>query len=309
MIRELLLEASHSDLVRERLARSHLAQRASHRFMPGEELDDAIGAVRELWHDRVPCLLTRLGEAVTDPGQAAGATSHYLAALDRLESERLPGDVSVKPTQLGLGLGVQTCLDNLGPIVERAAGGGRVVWIDMEDSSTTAATLDIFEQVAGSHANLGLALQANLRRTKADLERLIPLRPRIRLVKGAYSEPGPAAFHGRREVNAAYLELAGDLLSWAAAGRAEPVFGTHDAEMVAEIANLAAVLGASPHAYEVHMLYGIRSEDLYRLAREGTHVRVLISYGPDWAAWYLRRLAERPANVALAVTSLLHRPR
>lgn len=307
MIRSLILDASRSPALTGRISHSRLAQKASWRFLPGEELDDALDAAALLWDERIPSLLTRLGEHVTTAGAADDAARHYLGAIAALTARGLPGDVSVKPSQLGLAVTGAGCEHHLRAIAHRARLAGRVAWIDMEDSTTTDATLMLFERLSQSYQNLGLALQANLRRTPADLERLVPLRPRIRLVKGAYGEPPEIAYQGRKAIDAAYLELAGELISWAAAGRAEPVFGTHDTELIDRIAEVSDAIGAGRHAYEVHMLFGIRAEELRRLHREGTRVRVLISYGPDWAAWYLRRLAERPANVFLAASTLLRR--
>ena len=310
MIRSLILDASKNPSVTGRIGHSRLARRASWRFLPGEELEDALDAAAALWQERIPTLLTRLGEHVTTAAAADEAARHYLGAIAALTARDLPGDLSVKPSQLGLGVEGAGCEHSLRAIAHRARLTGRVVWIDMEDASTTDATLNLFERLSEAYDNLGLALQANLRRTPADLERLVPLRPRIRLVKGAYGESRDIAHQGRKAIDAAYLELAGELISWAAAGRAEPVFGTHDTELAGRIAELSDALGAGRHAYEVHMLFGIRAEELRRLHREGTRVRVLISYGPDWAAWYLRRLAERPANVFLAASTLLgSRPR
>lgn len=309
MIRELILEASRSPAFQEHVAHSAVLRRASHRFLPGEELEDAIVVASNLWKERIPTILTCLGEAVTSPEAAAAAAHHYIDVLARVKAANLPTDISVKLSHVGLGFGVEACLENLVPIAAEAKRDGRTLWIDMEDAATTADTLATFEALREGFDDIGIALQANLKRTPADLERLLPCGPKVRLVKGAYHETADHAFTSRREVNASFLRLAGDLLSWSAAGRAQPVFATHDTELIAEIGNLAAALGAGPHGYEVHFLYGIRTADVKRLARDGTRVRVLVSYGPDWAAWYLRRLAERPANLALAATSLLAKRR
>jgi proline dehydrogenase len=309
LIRELIQQASRSPAFQQHVAHSAVLRRASRRFLPGEELDDALRVATELWAERIPTVLTCLGESVTSPDAAAAASLHYVDVLRRIEDARLPTDVSVKLSHLGLAFGVEACLENVIPIAAEAKRAGRTLWLDIEDSSTTEATLATFEGLREGFDDIGIALQANLKRTPADLERLVPLDPKVRLVKGAYRENAENAHTTRRDVNAAFLKLAGELLSWSSAGRVQPVFATHDTELLAEIGKLAAALGAGPHGYEVHMLYGIRTADLKRLAREGTRVRVLISYGPDWAAWYLRRIAERPANLALAATSLIAKRR
>lgn len=309
MIRELILEASRSPGFREHVAHSSVLRRASHRFLPGEELDDALRVAQALWAERIPSILTCLGESVSTPEAAAAAARHYLDALARVDAAGVPADISVKLSHVGLAFGVGACLENLLPVAAEAKRRGRALWLDMEDSPTTEDTLRTYEALREGFEDVGIALQANLRRTPADLERLLALDPKVRLVKGAYRETAANAYTTRREVNAAFLQLAGDLLSWSAAGRAQPVFATHDTALLEEISTLATALGAGPHGYEVHMLYGIRTADLKHLAQEGTRVRVLVSYGPDWAAWYLRRLAERPANIALAATSLLAKRR
>lgn len=307
MLRELILEGSRHPALLNRVAHSQVGRRASSRFMPGEELEEALAAASQLWAEGIPSVLTRLGEHVTGEAAALDAVSQYVGALEELDRRSLPADISIKPSQLGLGFAPDLCARHLDDLAVRADAGGRLVWIDMEESSTTGATLALFERAAARRPNLGLAIQANLHRTKEDLERLVSLRPRIRLVKGAYAESGDIAWHGKAAIDKAYLELAGDLLTWAAAGRAQPVFATHDGVLLDEIAKLAVALGAGPHSYEVHMLYGIRGDEQRRLRGEGVGLRVLISYGPDWAAWYLRRLAERPANLLLAASALINR--
>ena len=309
MIRELILEASRSQPFQEHVAHSRMLRRASQRFLPGEDLEDALRVAAGFWAARIPSVLTCLGEAVESAEAARAATHHYEHVLARVTAMELPADISVKLSHLGLAFGIEACLDNVLPIAIAANGAGRTLWLDMEDSSTTESTLRVFEALRVDHDGIGIALQANLKRTPEDLERLLSLNPLVRLVKGAYAEPADRAHTSRADVNAAFEQLAGELLSWSAAGRARPVFATHDTDLLEEISSLAAALGAGPHGYEVHMLYGIREADLNRLAREGARVRVLVSYGPDWAAWYLRRLAERPANLALAATALFAKRR
>jgi proline dehydrogenase len=179
------------------------------------------------------------------------------------------------------------------------------MWIDMEESRYVDATLDVYRRVKTEWANVGVCLQAYLRRTAGDLETLFPLAPAIRLVKGAYNEPAEVAFPRKRDVDANYFKLAVRLLSEAMRQRAKPVFGTHDLRLIAKIREAAAALGLVGGAYEFHLLYGIRAAAQRSLAAEGVGVRVLISYGSAWFAWYMRRLAERPANVWFVVRNLV----
>jgi proline dehydrogenase len=180
------------------------------------------------------------------------------------------------------------------------------VWVDMEGSAYTEQTIAIYERLKASHPNLGICLQAYLRRTAADVQRLLPLEPAIRLVKGAYDEPPAIAYRSRREVDANYVALAMVLLDAAASGRVVRIgLGTHDVVLIEQLAEHAAALGLPKTAFEVQMLNGIRLDQQRRLAAEGYLVRDLIAYGTAWYAWYMRRLAERPANVLFALRQML----
>ena len=304
LARTLLLRASRSAWLADQLRRRAFFQRATRRFMPGEELADALAAAADLAKDNIGTILTQLGENLTSLATADAVRDHYLSVLDQVHARRLPTQVSVKLTQLGLDVDRRRCEAHLETLVERAARHGALLWIDMEDSSYTDVTLEIFKQVRASHSNVGVALQAYLRRTPGDLAALLPLGPAIRLVKGAYNEPPEIAFPKKHDVDAQYESLAGQLLEATRHG-ARPIFGTHDVELIARIRARAAALTVSPGAFEVHMLYGIRTPQLRALGAEGVPVRMLISYGRAWFAWYMRRLAERPANVWFVVRSLL----
>src|SRR6266704_3380910 len=205
--------------------------------------------------------------------------------------------------------GIGSVLTQLGEqVTSRDEAAARsFLWIDMEESRYVDATLELFQAVRAAHTGVGVCLQAYLRRTPADLEALLPLAPAIRLVKGAYNEPPDVALPKKRDVDAAYAVLAGRLLERAARGEARAVLGTHDLRLIACLRERALGLGAAPGggAYEVHMLYGIRAAEQRALQSEGVPVRVLISYGTHWFPWYMRRLAERPANVWFVVRHLL----
>jgi proline dehydrogenase len=214
--------------------------------------------------------------------------------------------VSVKPTQLGIDLSLDDCTAHCLALAARAEATGSALWLDMEDSPYVDRTLELYTAVKAHHARAGIALQAYLRRTPADVQRLLPLAPVIRLVKGAYAEPAEVAFPAKRDTDAAYEAIAGTLLEAAAAGRCTPVLGTHDVPLLERIRARARTLGVPPGRYEIHMLFGIREREQLRLRGEGETVCTLVSYGEAWYRWYMRRLAERPANVWFVVRSMFN---
>ena len=303
--RHLLLRASRSPWLARQLSERAFFRRAVRRFMPGEDLDAALAAAAELARDGIGGVLTQLGEQVMSRDEAAGVRDHYLRVLEEIRQRQLPTEISVKLTHLGLDLNPRACLQDLLALAARAAAAGSFLWIDMEESRYVDATLELFQAVRAAHTGVGVCLQAYLRRTPADLEALLPLAPAIRLVKGAYNEAPDVALPKKRDVDAAYAVLAGQLLERAAQGEARAVFGTHDVGLIARLRERALAVGAAPGAYEVHMLYGIRAAEQRALQNEGVPVRVLISYGTHWFPWYMRRLAERPANVWFVVRNLV----
>ncbi len=310
--RSLLLAAAASDGLNRFATRSPVIRRATRAFMPGETPEAALEAGRRLVErDGRGLLFTRLGEALTNLHEAAQVRDHYLALLNQLESAGLPGEISVKPTQLGLDQSPARCAELAAELAERAQAAGSTLWLDMEDSSYVDRTLDLYETLKDRYPGTGLALQAYLRRTPADLERLAPLGPVVRLVKGAYAEPSEVAFPKKSDTDRAFREVALRLLELVADGRkgraptSRAVLGTHDLLLVGRIQAEVRERGLPTDGFEVHMLYGIRSEQQARLRSEGQAVSTLISYGRDWYRWYVRRLAERPANVWFVVKSTL----
>ncbi len=273
--------------------------------MPGEHLEDAVGAASGLAEAGLPCVLTYLGEHVSEAAEAEPAAAEYERMLQALGEAGLSPHVSVKPTHLGLGLEPSPTEALMDSLARRAATAGGVLWLDMEDSAQTDATIELYRRLRRDHDAVGLCLQAYLRRTPRDLAGLLPLRPRIRLVKGAYREPAALAYQDRRDVDARFLELAVTLLRHGA----DPALGTHDLALLDRIEQAARTLDVARTAYEVQMLYGIRTAEQRRLVREGYRVRVLIAYGTEWFAWYMRRLAERPANVLLVLGAAVGRQR
>jgi proline dehydrogenase len=305
LARHLLLRASRSAWLARQLSERAVFRRAVRRFMPGEELSAALAAATDLAAARIGSVLTQLGEQVATRSEAAAVRDHYLDVQARIHERRLPTEVSVKLTHLGLDVDRAACLADLEALAARASKAGSFLWIDMEESRYVDATLELFRAVRAAHLRVGVCLQAYLRRTPGDLGALLPLAPAIRLVKGAYNEPPEVAFPRKTDVDAAYALLADELLREAARGRARPVFGTHDAGMLTLIRERAAALRVAPGAYEVHMLYGIRAAEQRALAKAGVGVRVLISYGTHWFPWYMRRLAERPANLWFVLRNLV----
>jgi len=305
LARGLLLRASRSAWLARQLRDRAFFRRAVRRFMPGEELSAALAAAAELAGTGIGCVLTQLGEQVATRQEAARVRDHYLDVLAQVRERRLPGEISVKLTHLGLDVDRTACRADLEVLARAAGEAGSFLWIDMEESRYVDATLDMFRAVRTAYPRVGVCLQAYLRRTPSDLDALLPLSPAIRLVKGAYNEPPAVAYPVKRDVDAAYLTLADRLLKPAAQGAARPVFGTHDMGLVKRIRERAMALHLAPGSYEVHMLYGISAPEQRMLAKEGVRVRVLISYGTHWFPWYMRRLAERPANVWFVVRNLI----
>jgi proline dehydrogenase len=303
--RSLLLWGSRNRWLERQARQRAFARRAVRRFMPGEELDAALAGAGDLAARGMGTVLTQLGENLAHAAEADAVRDHYVGVLDQIAERTLPALISVKPTQLGLDFDLAACLARTDALVERAGRLGHRIWIDMEDSSYVDATLDLFRRLRARHDNVGLCLQTYLRRTPADLEALLPLKPAIRLVKGAYAEPPHHAFPDKRDTDAAYLTLGTTLIEHAARqGGAAPVLGTHDVSIIRALQERAAAAGLDRRACEVHMLYGIRTAEQERLGREGYAVRVLISYGRAWFRWYMRRLAERPANVWFVLRSV-----
>jgi proline dehydrogenase len=301
-MRRLFLWMARNRWLREHVPNMWFAKRAVRRFMPGERLDDALAAAETFAPAGVTSFFTRLGENLTDLGEADAIAAHYLEALDAIKARGLDGEISVKLTQLGLDLDPDVTAKHVAALSARAAelGLGRV-WIDMEGSDYTEQTVALYEALKPAHPNLGLCLQSYLRRTSADITRLLPLRPAIRMVKGAYDEPATIAYRSRAEVDASFVAQSMAILH----GGGFLGLGTHDVNLIEQIGAAAEAAGIGRERYEVEMLYGVRADELARLAKAGYGARVLIAYGEFWYPWYLRRLAERPANVTFVLRQLL----
>jgi proline dehydrogenase len=304
-MRRVFLWAARNRWLKEHLPRLRFMRRAVRRFMPGETLSEALGAAVPLQAVGIRTMYTRLGENLEHVAEADEVATHYLGVIDQIVAAGIDGEVSVKPTQLGLDLDPEVCFGHLVRIAEHAAAQGSYLWIDMEGSAYVEATIALYERLRAVQPRTGICLQAYLRRTAADIERLRPLDPAIRLVKGAYDEPKAIAYTNRRSVDASFLGLA---VRFLLDGRGRPIrlgLGTHDVALIEQIAEQADAAGIGRDGFEIEMLYGIREDQQRRLAAEGYRVLALIAYGVHWYPWYMRRLAERPANVLFAARQLL----
>jgi proline dehydrogenase len=305
LLRSAFLAGSQSRWLRERAVNFRPVRRAVSRFMPGDDLEAAIAAARSLRAAGIGSVLTYLGENVQKPEEAEQVARHYLDVLAHAKQAGLDAEISVKLTQLGLDLGRDACEAGLVSLIERAASDGTWVWIDMESSAYTDVTLDIYRRARARFPNVGVCVQAYLRRTERDLESLIPLGGGLRLVKGAYREPPDRAFPSKRDVDAHYFALARRLLApEARRAGVRTIFGTHDSALIRRIEDAARAAGLEPKDVEFQMLYGIKRDEQSRLAAQGYRFRVLISYGDAWFPWYMRRLAERPANVLFVLKNV-----
>jgi proline dehydrogenase len=302
LFRGVLLAGSESRWLRERATQWRFVRGAVSRFMPGETLDAALDATKPLG---VGTVLTRLGENVTNAAEAGAVARHYTEVLERVRRESLDVEISVKLTQLGLDISREECERHLLALAERARSLSNWVWVDMESTAYTDVTLDIFRRARAQYENVGLCVQAYLYRTAEDVRSLVALGSGIRLVKGAYREPPDKAFPKKSDVDENFFKLAQQLLSpEARAKRVRAIFGTHDPVLIRRIEELGRSEGLAPGQVEFQMLYGIRRQEQVRIQKAGYRFRVLISYGEAWFPWYMRRLAERPANVLFVARNL-----
>jgi len=325
--RRAIVAASQSVWLREHAMRWGFVRRASKRFLPGERVEDALAAASELATLGINAMPSRVGENITVAAEANAVAEHYVGVLAQMRAANLAGSLSIKPTQLGLDLDAELCYGNLMRILDaansddRAIGGGRVadpplreqsnavdpgiIWIDMESSAYVDRTLELFRRVRATYSNVGVCLQAYLRRTPDDLESLLPLGAAIRLVKGAYAESADVAFPAKSDVDDAFFSLTQRMFAAdSITAGTRPALATHDARMIARIIEVSHVENVPQSRFEFQMLYGIQRELQKKLARDGFAVNVLISYGTYWFPWYMRRLAERPANVWFVVRNL-----
>jgi proline dehydrogenase len=305
VLRRTILAASRNDRVRTLVGGAPVSRSVVARFVAGEREEDAVRAARGLESAGLTVTLDRLGEDVLDAGQARATVDAYVSLLAALSDADLTSDgrceVSVKLTAVGQAFDEALALDGARRVCEAARAAGTTVTLDMEDHTTTDSTLGVLRALRADFPSTGAVLQAYLHRTEADCRDLAHAGSRVRLCKGAYDEPASVAHQGREEVRAAYVRCLEVLM----AGDGYPMVATHDPEMVAAAERLAA--GRVQGSYEFQMLYGIRPREQQRLAGEGRTVRVYVPYGDEWYGYLMRRLAERPANVAFFLRALASR--
>ncbi len=301
--RTAILRAADSERL-QRLVQRHGMRLGAARFVAGETLDECVAVLRRLNDAGLHANTTLLGEDVADEAGTSAVVAEYELILDRLVAEKLRANVALKLTHLGLTFDEETAYTNLERLVARAEGLGSFIRIDMEQSAFVDGTLRIYERLrAAGHTSVGTVLQSYLYRTAADLERLLPLAPNLRVVKGAYLESAAIAFEEKRDVDRAYLELVERGLT----GGAYIAVATHDERIVEHVKSFTAREGISRDRFEFQMLYGVRPALQRALAAEGYKVLVATPFGPDWYPYLMRRLAERPANVGFFLRNLVRR--
>lgn len=301
MLRALLIYLSEKEGPKSLLTGHAWGRRLAGRFIAGDDLESAVRAVRALNAEGFDATLDCLGESVHDPAAAEEACATYLQILDRLAAEKLRSHVSVKLTQLGLAINEDETVRHVSSLAERAARYQSFVRIDMEGSPYTEATLRVFRRAQAPREVLGVVIQSYLRRSARDVEQLLKDGARIRLVKGAYQEPAEIAFPHKADVDRSFRELTERLL----ASGGYHAIATHDERLVAATREFAREHHLGPERFEFQMLYGIRRQLQRQLLAQGYRVRIYVPYGRQWYAYFMRRLAERPANLIFLLKNLL----
>lgn len=298
----MLLWASEKPRVQRMVTEGKLTRNVVKRFVAGEDLEDAVQAIKDLNARGIGGILDLLGEGVADAAGAQAAADEYLASVKRIEETGIDTTVSVKLTQLGLAFDKGACIDHLRRLAAEAQAIGVIVEIDMEQSTYVLDTLDVYRLLHTDFPDLRVAIQAYLRRTPVDLETLAALKPKVRLVKGAYAEPADLAFQKNDEIEAQYRFLT----DWLFERGTDPGIATHDSDLIAYAQKAAERTGLGKEGFEIQMLYGIRRELQEQLASQGYRVRIYVPFGAAWYPYLMRRMAERPANLRFFLRALTH---
>ncbi|UIX30556.1 proline dehydrogenase family protein [Streptomyces sp. GQFP] len=305
MLGPVILAASRSDRMRRVISAAPVTRPVVDRFIPGETVDDVVPIVQDLTGRGLEVTLDVVGEDITTPEQAAAARDAYLELVERLGELDLGtrAEMSVKLSLFGQALegGHDLALANIRPVVEAAAAIGTTVTLDAEDHTTLDSMFAIHDELRKDFPQTGCVIQAYLYRTEADARRLADNGSRVRLVKGAYKEPAEVAYQQKSETDKAYVRILRILME----GTGYPMIGSHDPRLISIAQELARRASRKPDEYEFQMLYGIRSDEHLRLAAEGHRMRVYTAYGTDWYGYFMRRLAERPANLLFFGRSIL----
>lgn len=305
MLRQSFLSLSNSRELQNIALHNGMARRFALRFVAGETLDQAAKAIAALNKKGIMATFDHLGENVSTADEAIASADAYIQVLDKIEATGIRSNVSLKLTQMGLDVDEELCFRNVARICERAKALDNFVRIDMESSAYTDRTLDLFRRLwhESGYRNVGVVLQAYLYRTEEDVREMNSLGARVRLCKGAYNEPAEVAFPKKADVDANYAKLTRLLLT---EGN-YPGLATHDNRLISYAKRFAASRGIEPAKYEFQMLYGIRRELQDELAQQGYNMRVYVPYGHEWYPYFMRRLAERPANVMFILSNLVKR--
>lgn len=305
ILRDTFLALSTNPIAHKAVVGFPLSRRVTRRFVAGETLDDAVRAVKKLNSEGLLATLDHLGESVVNADDARRAKDDYLVALDAIQQNNLQSHVSVKLTHMGLDIDPALCLDNMRQIVAKAHAIGTNARIDMEDSAHTQSTLNIFKTLREEFDNVGVVIQAYLFRSEADMRELYAMGARVRLCKGAYKEPPTIAFPDKKDTDANFLKLAEIFLGGDGNYTgAHLALATHDAKIIAWAKQYIKEHHVPYDRFEFQMLYGIRTDLQKQLAKEGYTMRVYVPYGSQWYPYFMRRLAERPANVIFLVSNL-----
>jgi proline dehydrogenase len=299
-MRDFFLYLSRQRAIRKWMETSPAARKLTQRFVAGETLDQELAVCTRLRSENVLSTLDHLGENVNSLEEAAASRDAYLAALDQLAARNLQATISLKLTQMGLDFSEDACLDNVRALARKAGEAGTRLEIDMESTAYTDRTLHIVERVAGDCGCVRAVIQAYLFRSESDIERMNRLRIPVRLCKGAYHEPHTAAFPRKKDVDRNYVKLMRQLLDEGT----EPAVATHDPRIQAEARRYVRERGIGAERFEFQMLYGIRRDLQRALVADGYRVRVYVPYGTAWYPYFMRRLAERPANAFFLLRNL-----
>ncbi|MBI4610334.1 MAG: proline dehydrogenase family protein [Candidatus Rokubacteria bacterium] len=308
MLRRLLLRLSERRALGDALDRLPLTRRLVRRFVAGTRPEEALGVIDRVTAEGLLSAVTYLGENVRSAEEARAAAGVYLELVDEIKRRNLPCAPSLKLTHMGLDLSEALCLENVERVLDRGQAAGIRVWIDMESSAYTERTLAIHERLRRRFSNVACVIQTYLRRSEADVRRLIALGATVRLCKGAYREPPELAFPDKRDVDANYARLLDLLLSPEVIRQGVyPAFATHDERLIGCVIERARRLGIAPEAFEIQMLYGIRHDLHAPIRRQGARLRLLVPFGEEWYGYFVRRLAERPANLLFLLKHVVRR--